>query len=511
MKKIIFFLPALVLLLSSCGDFLEEESQSEVIPKTASDFSELLVGNGYPDNAVPAFGWIGFMDDDCEAQVNAEIDQYDENWNYIGRINNFAGESMAVTPMPLYTWQPYSQDLDGFGTSINETANATTYGQCYQKIMGCNAVLDGIDNATGTQEQRDRVKAEALAVRSLLYFQLVNIYGEPYNYNKEALGVPLKLDANLSKDGIARVTVGQVYDKVIVPGLQEAARLMDPYTVQSGNFHITQPVIHILLSRAYLFMEKYKECIEETDKAFKFGIRLANLPVEFNSTWSAGNQNPFTYANPEVLWVFGPSTRPENSSYKDGAAISFLNLWQQYKAANSGETFTSNDANYDMRWDQFGLKAWNENTGVILKSTGSGLIQNIRTAEAYLNKMEAEALLHQDANALKDLNAFCATRYANYTPKSYSGDELLKQIRDERRREFCFEGFRWFDLRRQGMPEITHIYRTEKAGPNQIYTLKHNDPLYTVPLPQSVFEYNTSLIQNEARKADDRQPVDIKN
>ncbi len=54
-------------------------------------------------------------------------------------------------------------------------------------------MLDYIDEAIGTQDDRDRVKAEALAVRALLYFQLVNIYGEPYNHNKDALGVPVRL------------------------------------------------------------------------------------------------------------------------------------------------------------------------------------------------------------------------------------------------------------------------------------------------------------------------------
>lgn len=50
MKNKIFILGAIMgsFMLGACGDFLEEESQSEVIPKTTSDFSELLLGTGYP-------------------------------------------------------------------------------------------------------------------------------------------------------------------------------------------------------------------------------------------------------------------------------------------------------------------------------------------------------------------------------------------------------------------------------------------------------------------------------
>ncbi|MFR5657441.1 MAG: hypothetical protein ACLUDU_05305 [Butyricimonas faecihominis] len=46
-------------------------------------------------------------------------------------------------------------------------------------------MLDGIDEATGDQKTRDRIKAEALGMRGFYYFFLVNLYGEPYNYNKE--------------------------------------------------------------------------------------------------------------------------------------------------------------------------------------------------------------------------------------------------------------------------------------------------------------------------------------
>ena len=47
MKNKIFILGAItgMLTLGACGNFLEEESQSEVIPKTTSDFSELFPNN----------------------------------------------------------------------------------------------------------------------------------------------------------------------------------------------------------------------------------------------------------------------------------------------------------------------------------------------------------------------------------------------------------------------------------------------------------------------------------
>ena len=202
MKNKIFILGAIMgsFMLGSCGDFLEEESQSEVIPKTTADFSELLLGTGYPDESAPKFSFLSLMEDEGTVET-----------------------ANAITPVPIYSWQPTLADYDGYDSEINETASSTTYAQFYSKILGCNAVLDYIDEAIGTQDDRDRVKAEALAVRALLYFQLVNIYGEPYNHNKDALGVPVRLISDLTEKNIERSTVGYIYEEVILKDLLEAA------------------------------------------------------------------------------------------------------------------------------------------------------------------------------------------------------------------------------------------------------------------------------------------------
>ena len=83
MKNKIFILGAILglFMLGSCSDFLKEESQSEVIPKTASDFSELLLGTGYPDESTPSFSFLSLMDDDC-----AHFLTYTSQWDPEGTV-----------------------------------------------------------------------------------------------------------------------------------------------------------------------------------------------------------------------------------------------------------------------------------------------------------------------------------------------------------------------------------------------------------------------------------------
>ena len=133
-----------------------------------------------------------------------------------------------------------------------------------------------------------------------------------------------------------------------------------------------------------------------------------------------------------------------------------------------------------------------------------------RTAEAYLNKAEASAYLGQEDEARKWLNALRAKRYVSGSSYEVigSGEELVKDIREERRKEFALEGFRWFDLRRYGVcefypesKELTHkyTYYADKTTMEEahLFVLKANDPAYTLPIPQEVLDFNTGMPNNE--------------
>ena len=140
------------------------------------------------------------MDDDC-----AHFLTYASTCDPEGTVET----SNAITQFPIYSWQPTLADYDGYDSEINVTASSTTYAQFYSKILGCNAVLDYIDDAIGTQEDRDRVKAEALAVRGFNVFSTGKyLRGTSITHNKEALGVPVRLVSDLTEKHIERSTVG---------------------------------------------------------------------------------------------------------------------------------------------------------------------------------------------------------------------------------------------------------------------------------------------------------------
>ncbi|SFO90877.1 SusD family protein [Chitinophaga sp. YR627] len=472
MKRKLFLIAGLagLLTLSGCTKFLEEKSQSDVIPKTATDFRELLIGSGYMTNSEP-MNYLYFMDDDVDFFLEYDNDP-----------SNVVGSYDAQQYYMWYTWQPKLADINGLGILIAEDPASTTYAQYYTKILGCNAVLDNIDKSIGTQQEKDRVKAEALAVRAMYYFRLANLYGEPYNHNPKSLCVPLKLSSSIVAEPMVQATVGDVYD-LVVHDLQEAASLMDPLQIIRKDFHINQPAIHILLSRVFLYMERWKESVAEANKVFEQGGKLIDM-----TTLDTKSGNWLNYNNAEVEWVFGGNTQADQSTYTPSAM--FLSTYD-----------ATNDARYRVGFSVL-------NTGVPLVSklpTGSDLAQTLRSSEALLNRAEASVQLDDLGGALKDLNDLRRKRIAGYA-NEVIGDKatLLQAIRDERRKEFAYEGFRWFDLRRYGMPEISHRYQHDLGESVLQYKLTKNDAMYVLPFPTSVLLKNPGLIQSASGQMPDR-------
>ncbi len=129
-----------------------------------------------------------------------------------------------------------------------------------------------------------------------------------------------------------------------------------------------------------------------------------------------------------------------------------------------------------------------------------------RLAEVYLNYAEACAELGETAEALKYLN-YIRTEKAGLPAVTLAGSDLMNSIREERRIELCFEGHRFFDIRRWGIAEVGSL---DAMG---MVIEKQNDgsftytPLvvqkrvwvpsfYLYPIPRVETQKNPAIVQN---------------
>jgi len=238
-------------------------------------------------------------------------------------------------------------------------------------------------------------------------------------------------------------------------------------------------------------MERYDEAIAAADKA----IRTAEGLTDYTDLPEDTEFFMPTYDHSEVEWVYG-AVSLEPGMHVFAPAKELMAYFEGKE--DRREIFWFEDR------DSYGLQV-----NKIVYSYQTIPNNTIRVSEAYLNRAEAYVLSEQankNTLALADLNELRRHRIVGYKDVVIADEtELLAEIRKERYVELCYEGHRWFDLRRYGMPSISHDY---KARPNLswvTYTLREKDPLYTLPFPTTVFKNNIQLEQNPSAREPERK------
>ena len=510
--------------LCSCEDFLDPSSTSEFVPKDANSLNELLLGEAYPRNDIDGMNiFLNLLDDDITAMpYQTPQDGFD--------ANRF---------LAAYTWQPdMFKMMEEAGYS-----NTNMYEQYYELILGANAVIDYIDQVNDEKQNINYVLAQAYALRGFLYFKLVNIFGQPINSQPDALGVPLKLNSGVenTENALARRTVKDVYSQVI-NDLKEAERLYETLPADkqfAKDYRTSLPMVQLLLSRVHLYQENWSDAASYAHKVMtNSNFKLLDLNVvetlteegyPFYKTYHAYSESS------EVIWVYGSvsdmgswvMSYAGTSNPKDNNRV----MHAYFKASDDlMETYEDTDLRKERYIikkavrDERGIDIWTpmaigklsvnipQDNGVSLNNfykpiSSSGVFgRSLRLSEAYLNYAEAKAMMYQmgtDANGATEaqdaLDELRVKRYAANDFKSLDitdAEELIQFVRNERRRELCFEDHRWYDLRRWGMKEIKHVWYND-ANTKSTFTLTQGDKGYTIPIPDEAMDLNAALKQNE--------------
>ena len=131
----------------------------------------------------------------------------------------------------------------------------------YKIISMANTLIEGIDES---KEENKQILGEAYFMRALIHFNMVTLFAKPYSLGRDNIGVPLRTSNKESE--VKRNSVGEVYDKVI-EDLVKASELMGKSRGNAG--YASKEAALGLLSRVYLYMEDYDNCIKTVDNMFK--------------------------------------------------------------------------------------------------------------------------------------------------------------------------------------------------------------------------------------------------
>lgn len=475
--------------LTSCGDFLDREPTN----------------SGNADNAIATTR-------DAQVAINGMMYQMSSS-SYYGRnfllYGDVKGGDLTIYQNgrgndALYTFNhtPTSGTYSGFWSTM------------YDCVMQVNNLLENIDKiqANGGGADFDYYKGEALSLRALYYFDLVRLYGKPYNYDKQSLGVPLVLKTLDASAQPERATVEEVY-KQIVADLQAGQKLMAS-DKSRNNGYLDYWGNVALQAKVSLYMDDYAAALKAAEEVMGSGKFTLYTPAQWCESW--GKQ----YGS-ESIFEIGIDSQTDLQQSSLGY---YYMCYQQKKNAMgwflASDYFLSRLAqdSSDVRWgvmdnDESWVETKVERKGSCYKYMG-GIdmegdgketatavnIKVIRLSEVYL--IAAEAALHTgDASkAATYLNAVrCrAPKLEPATAATVTDDMIL----DERSKELFGEGQRFFDMMRMNRKiEFNDDFRDVPVT-RRAKTIDRTFGGIVLPIPQDEINANPNIAnqQNEYYK-----------
>lgn len=481
-----------------CDDFLERSAQDLVIPTTTAHYKEMLQGEGYFQKIGKSYlPFILMTDDavyfDASTMTDREWNGYDDN--------------NVATYQDIYSWA---------GEIENDSYTDECFLYLYSQVMVANVCLQAVDGTEGTDEEKAILRGQAAFTRAFAYLMLANIYAKPYSEAApDDLCVPIKLNPTPNTDLYTRATMREVWE-LITTDIRTALDCLKDKDIPN-LYEINYKAALVLATRIALYMEDYANVLKYGQEFLSLHDRLYDITDKkasiANQDQNADDKvvNFNGIGNPEIVFLFGEYL---GNNYKTlffsidcrfyTVADTVIRLydydtetqegdhrlpyWFMPPSAPSSSTYAVYPCS---RYRYVPLKYDNNDRDYRAQFS-------LRTGEVYLSLAEAYARQEQpDAGkAIDYLNGLREKRIAPYIRLTKSdfatNEQLVEFIWQERRRELCFEELhRWWDLRREGRPQLEHPWKGKAK-----YLLEKEDPAYVLNFPIAEREYNPELLPN---------------
>ena len=346
--------------------------------------------------------------------------------------------------------------------------NTLSWLLCYRVINDCNGVLDNIDNAEGTQNDRDRIKGQALALRGFLYLHLASCYSFAIDKDPNAVCAPIytkSTDEVSAAEGMPASSVSEVYAQSI-SDLEKALDLIPETYIRNSKHKIDNQVVLGLLSRACLYARQWEKAKNYSDQ-----LLAKNNYLMSESEYKEGFSNA---ENKEWIWGH-PQTNDQNNASYQFYYLDTTTPGSYYYSFNVDPYFRDLFEDGDYRKEMI---YWATDPGADVESAAYVWMRNakfkfrdiqntvadivlMRVAEIYLINAEAKARLN-DPDAVNKLNELKAARGAQAISTSLTGEDLLEAIWLERRKELWGEGFSLIDIIRNQKSVVRKEYPDDK-------------------------------------------------
>lgn len=374
-------------------------------------------------------------------------------------------------------------------TNSNPDADAA-FLQMYAVIANCNIVINSniaVDpNIAGHAVAIDYVKGQALALRALVHYDLVRLFGQQHvgvgGGGMNSLGVAYVkqyLDVNDMKP--KRSTVGEV-KTFIYADLDQALTIMDKNLDKGDKKAIRTVAVNAIKARVALYFGDWSIAKTASQAVLSSGAARVLTVTEYAESFKAILQPNSIFE----LSFISDDNRGNDSLYNifNNTAYGDVVVLQDLK-----NQFSSTDVRGTMI--NVAEKSRLRNTGKFVKHDIN--VALFRFEEMLLINAEASFRLDAaDASALTNLNLVATNRGAAAYASVSVANILL-----ERRKELCFEGFRFDDIARtkMDMPVVDAVLQRydDVTDPG----INYGSSRYAFPIPLREMNANSNTVQNK--------------
>jgi hypothetical protein len=365
---------------------------------------------------------------------------------------------------------------------------ADTWAAGYSTILSLNNIINADIPVTATSSQ---LKGEALTLRALVYFYLVRLYAKPYTVDPNADGVPLTLTYDPSLKP-SRSKVSEVYEQ-IEKDLTDAFAMMT--NTSKNSSYITKYVARTLEAKVALTKGDWATAKTAAEDVVNNGGYSLSPASGYVAYWN----DPAPVSN-KLETIFEVSN--DGVSNNGNNSLAYF-----YDPAGYGDVFAV-DALYnlysvtDVRKQLItpGAKSGQPINIVLKYPNGSNPNDKdndkiLRYSDILLILAEANARTGNEEDSRQWLNEVAQKRDPSFSGYTSSGQTLINDIIQERRKELAFEGDRYWDLARLNQ-DVVRINLNNNYPSNTPLTLPAGNDKRIWPVPQAERDANPNISQN---------------
>ncbi len=480
--------------MSSCADWLEVDMEDGIMENSLFEDNEgfLVALNGIYtnlNNVYSSFLSMGAID------VMAQYYNVQQNSQH-----------------PYYVYANYNYTDDTF-----DQASGSLWTNMYTLIANTNLLLDHCDEEGSAISPRyyDMVKGEALALRAMMHFDMLRLYGPIYSEATASQSAIPYLEAANNRDMLPILSAGEVAQKVM-RDLNEASSLLQNDSIRTAGVNSSESedinenndfryrqyrlnyfAVQTLLARLHLWMgnksDAYKVAkavIDEVEEKETFPWVTSDMATNasypdrvFSTEVIFGLYNtsrPNLYDNlfnsdleGDALTFYGNISGTDSkvvNFYGEGSDMDYRRrMWESVVSEGSsdeGGTVTSVASSYFLKYDDITPSSSNS-----IDYSYRYLIPLMRMSEVYLIAAECTDDLTEATEYINGIRLH--RNVANVTPTE---TDLQDYITREFAREVIGEGQLFFYYKRHAM----EVVQSGTAANTTVNIALDN---YVVPLP----------------------------